>query len=247
MVSRVAAILSAFTSETPAMGVSELARRCGLAKSTVSRIVAELIEHGFLERKGNDLILGLRVFELGELAARPRDLRRLAVAVMADLRQATGQTVHMAVLEDAEVVYIAIMHSRTSPRMPSRVGGRMPAFATGVGKALLAFAPMSAVDRVIEKGLWKVGPRTITDGDVLRDELLRIRASGLAIEREESGEGISCAAAPIIGADGTVVAAISISGFSDYLDVSQVGPAVQTAVLGLNRLLKTRPAALPHL
>lgn len=124
MIGRVDAILSAFRARDHSLGVSEIARRSGIPKASVSRIVAELVDRCVLERAGRELRFGIRLFELGERAGRPRALRRLALAHMSDLRNATHQTVHLAVLEDAEVVYIEILPSRTTPPLPSRVGGR---------------------------------------------------------------------------------------------------------------------------
>ena len=163
VVGRASALLGAFDARHLSMGVSELSRRSGLAKSTTARLAAELTEHGFLERtNGSDLKLGTKLFELGELASRQRKLREVALPYMADLRQVSRQTVHLAVLVDTEVMYVEIVRSRDAPRMPSEVGGRLPAHSAAVGKALLAFSPDSVVQAVIDGGLRPVGPRTIT-------------------------------------------------------------------------------------
>ncbi len=163
VIGRAAALLGAFDARHLALGISELSRRSGLPKSTTARLAAELTEHGFLERTdGSDLKLGTKLFELGELASRQRKLREVALPYMADLRQVSRQTVHLAVLVDTEVMYVEIVRSRDAPRMPSEVGGRLPAHAAGVGKALLAFSPESVVQAVIDTGLPAVGPRTIT-------------------------------------------------------------------------------------
>ena len=239
LIPRINAILGAFSVAEPALGLNEVARRTGLAKSTASRITNELVEAGLLERTDGRLSLGIRLFELGELAARPKDLRRLALATMSDLRQATGQTIHLAVLEGTEVVYVEILQSRTAPALPSRVGGRMPAHATGVGKALLAFSEASVVEEFITRGLAKVGPRTITDPEAFRFELQRIRQSGISHDYEEAGVGLSCAAVPILSPAGQPLAALSISGWSHELKINEVGPAVQASVMALNRHLKT--------
>jgi IclR family acetate operon transcriptional repressor len=178
---------------------------------------------------------------LGETAARPRDLRKVALASMSDLRNAVNLTVHLAVLERGEVVYIEILPARGTPRLPSRVGGRMPAHATGVGKALLAHSDSEIVDEIVDGGLRKVGPRTITDPGRLRRELARIRSTGIAYEREESGPGIACAAAFIRGASGEPVAAISAAGWDADFDVRRVGFAVQTAAMAISREVERRP------
>ena len=97
---------------------------------------------------------------------------------MRDLHEATSETVHLAVLDGAEVVYVAIRPGRHGPRLPSRVGGRMPAHATGVGKAILAFSPPEVAAALIDAGLERRTPRTIADPGALRRELTRIRGSG---------------------------------------------------------------------
>ncbi|WP_128643629.1 IclR family transcriptional regulator [Rhodococcus opacus] len=241
MVDRVAAIMDSFTPGDESLGISEIARRTGLAKSTVSRIVQGLVNHRFLERTPSGVRLGLRLFELGETAARPRDLRKIAIASMADLRSAVNLTVHLAVLERREVVYIEILPARGMPPLPSRVGGRMPAYATGVGKALLAWSDESVVEDVIAAGLFAVGPKTITDPVRLRRELARIRARGIAYEHEESAPGVACAATAIRTTAGEPIAAMSAAGWLKDVDVKRVGLAVQTATSTVCRLIARRP------
>ncbi|MEU7814329.1 IclR family transcriptional regulator [Pseudonocardia sp. NPDC049154] len=235
VIGRVSAVFDAFTTEDADLSVGEIARRSALAKATASRLVTELVGYGFLERSGRRIRLGLRFFELGERAARPRELRRLALATMADLRSATRQTVHLAVLDGTEVVYVMILHSRDAPRLASRVGGRIPAHATAVGKALLAWAPQAEVDAVIAAGLPAVGPATITDEAALRAELATVRERGVAYERNESGPGVLCAAAPITGSRSGPIAAVSVSAGVGIVEPDQVGLAVRTAANALSR------------
>lgn len=242
VVARVTALLSAFEPHDHTLGVSELARRTGLSKSTTSRLVAELVRCHLLEREGRAVRLGVLAFELGELAARPRDLRRAAAEHMSDLGRATGQTVHLAVLDGADVVYVHIVRSHRGPPMPSRIGGRMPAHATGLGKALLAHAGPEAFDAVVGRGLTRAGPRTITAASALADELERVRGAGVAYEREESAPHVGCAASPVFGGGDVAVAAVSVSGWSGRMDVRRVGPAVRLAALAIGRRLPVSPA-----
>ncbi len=235
MLGRVTLILDCFTTGALALTLGEIVERTGLPKSTASRITNDLIALGYLERHGTSLSLGIRVFELGQHAARPRALKTLAQPRMAELRRATRSTVHLAVLEDTTVVYIEILASSASPALPSRVGGRLPAFATGVGKALLAFSPPDVVDRVLERGLWRVGPRTITDPDRLRAALAEVRTAGFATEEEESGPGVSCVAAPLFGPGGDApIAAVSVSGWSDRFDLNAAAPLVRGVAAALS-------------
>ncbi|QYN19826.1 IclR family transcriptional regulator [Amycolatopsis sp. DSM 110486] len=233
--SRVAAILGAFRPGDDTVGVSELARRTGLAKTTVHRLTRHLCDTGLLEPDGTALRLGLRLFEIGQLAIRRRGLVEAARPSLADLREATRNTVHLAVLEGTEVVYLDVLRGPDAPDVPSRIGGRFPAHATGVGKAILAFSPEPLVARVIDAGLPRISRRTITAPGLLRRQLARIHAEGVAFEREESGVGVVCAASPLLDAAGMAVAAISITGWATRMRTERVAPAVRTVALALSR------------
>lgn len=241
MVGRAALLLDCLAAgDSP--GISELARRSGLAKTTVFRLVHELARYGLVEDTGDGVRLGMRLFELGSSVPRQRSLTEAALPFMRDLQQATGDTVHLAVLDRAEVVYLQILRGRGTRQLPSRVGGRMPAHATGVGKAILAFAPPDVVPALIAAGLERRTPRTLVAPGALRRELARIRDRGVSFDREESGPGIVCAASPVFGADGAVLAALSLTGWSSRLDLDRVAPAVRTAALALSRHLGSATA-----
>ncbi|WP_323373927.1 IclR family transcriptional regulator [Plantactinospora alkalitolerans] len=236
-VARVSAVLGAFDSRHRELRVSEISRRTGLPKSTTSRLVADLVTYGFLDRTGTSLRIGVRLFEFGELASGRRDLRAIALPYLTDLREATGQDVHLAVLAGTDVVYVEILRGRDGPRLPSEVGGRLPAHACAVGKALLAFAVEAAVSLVCNQPLRTVGPRTVTAPALLRQQLARIRESGLAYDNEESGLGVASVASAVLHADGRPVAAVSVSGRTGGLSLRSVGPAVRTVALSIGREL----------
>jgi IclR family acetate operon transcriptional repressor len=244
MISRVSEILRAFQGQNRSLTVSELGRQCGIPKASTSRIVAELVDVGFLERSGNSVRLGLRLFELGQQASLPTDLRKFTMPSMTELMRATGQTVHLAVLEGSDVVYIQILRSKTSPPLPSRVGGRLPAYATGVGKALLAYAHPDILDDLFSRPLVAIGPNTITSPAILLKEFDEIRQNRIAFEREESSANLGCAAAPILKADGTALAAISVSVHLALTDLARVGPAVSAVAMSLSRHSERLPANL---
>lgn len=235
---RVAALLSAFRPGDDALGVSELARRTGVPKSTTHRLAAHLTDQGLLEPAGRGrLRLALKLFEIGQLAAAQRGLVDAARPYLADLREATRNTAHLAVLEGTEVVYLDILRGPDAPTLPSRVGGRFPAHATSVGKAILAFSSQSVVDGVVTAGLPRISPRTVTAPGLFRKQLATIARDGIAYDREESGVGVVCAGAPLLGSDGTAVAALSLSGWTNRMRLDRVAPAVRTAALTLSRLL----------
>ena len=235
---RACLLLDALDADHPSLSISELARRTGLAKSTTHRLAQELVGLGMLEALPEGGVqLGLRLFELGELVPLRRSLRDAALPFMEDLVEATRQRVHLAVLEGVEVVYLQILGAKSPIVLPSRVGGRLPAHATGVGKAMLAYSAPAVVQARIEAGLPRVSARSIANAGVLVRELETIRKDGIAYDREESQIGVSCAAAPVFGPDGAVVAALSVTGRTGQVDVERLAPAVKTAALALSRRL----------
>ncbi|MGV1034310.1 MAG: IclR family transcriptional regulator [Microbacteriaceae bacterium] len=235
MISRVSEVLKAYMHDERELTVSEISRRTGIPKATASRIANSMVEFGFLERERDQFRLGIRLFELGQQASRSTDLRKVTFPYMSELMSATKHTVHLAVLEGTEVVYVQILRSRLTPPTPSRVGGRLPAYATGVGKALLAFADNQVVDEVLTGTLNPVGPRTVTDATVLRRSFDEVRENRLAYEREESAADLGCAAAPILDSSGRAIAAISVSVNLNHVDLAKMGPAVSTTARALSR------------
>ncbi|MEQ3548921.1 IclR family transcriptional regulator [Pseudonocardia nematodicida] len=243
MLGRSLGLLSAFRAGEPEVSLAELSRRSGVAKPTALRLLAELAQWSMVERTERGYRLGLRLFELGQTVPRQRDLQESATPFLADLHEATGETVHLAVADGADVVYLQKLAVAGGPKIPSLLGGRMPAHATGVGKVLLAFGPPELLEAVLERGLTRRAPRTISGPGILRARLAEIRGAGWAHEHEESGPGIACVAAPVLGPDGVAVAAISITGWSNRLVAARVVPAVRTAALGLSRTIgHTGPA-----
>jgi DNA-binding IclR family transcriptional regulator len=234
---RITSVLEAFRDGSDALALSELARRAGLPKSTAHRLASELIRCGLLERADGRLRLGLKLFELGQLVPQQRGIRDAARPVMSDLREATRHSVNLGILEGGDVIYVDIMAGPDSPRLPTRVGGRWPAHATAIGKAILACSDAGTVQAVIDAGLTRVSERTITSPAVLRHELDRVRESGLGYDNEESRPGLVCVASPVHGPGGTAAGALSVSGWSATLKADRVGPAVRTAALTVSRAL----------
>lgn len=227
VIDRVTLVLECFGVDDNRLGVSELARRANLPKSTVSRLVSELVEHRYLERDGTGVRLGLRLFELGELAARPNALRSFALATLADLRDATGHTVQLVVLDGIDVVCLGALRGPASPAPRLRVGARRPATASAAGIALLAYVPADVLARARARD---TGP------DPAPDQLLaRVRDSGLADEHDEAGRQVIGVAGAILSGNGEPLAAIAITGRPQAFDAEAAGHALRTAVLELER------------
>jgi IclR family acetate operon transcriptional repressor len=235
---RACAVLTCFGPGDTELSLAELGRRTGIPKPTVHRLVVALDEWGIVERTARGGVrLGMRLFELGQLVPRQRGLREAARPFLSDLYRATDETVHLAVLDGVEVVYLDKLTGRRGPALPSMVGGRMPAYCTGVGKALLAYSPPAVLHAVVAAGLPRRTPHTIVMPGLLQREIDAVRERGVAFEREESTAGVTCAACPVLDAGGAAIAAISITGWTTALDVARVAPAVRTAALGLSRQL----------
>ncbi|MET9199323.1 IclR family transcriptional regulator [Gordonia sp. NPDC003585] len=236
-IARAVRVLDAVGAAELGMGVSEIARQTGISKSSAQRIAVELVENGLLERDGTRYRLGLHLFELGQRVPRRRDLRDAAAPFMHDLREATGHSVHLAVLDGTSVVYLDVLRSPSAPPLPTRAGGRWPAHGTGIGKAILAFSSADVVDRVVAGGLRRLSERTITNPGLFAAELARIRERGVSYDLEESRAGVACVASPVVGSDGQVVAGISVSGWHNRINLDHSAAAVRTAALGLSRQL----------
>lgn len=239
-VANAARLLKQFSRDDRELGVSELARRLGLATSTVHRLAATLADERLLERGPGGYRLGLAVFDLGSSVAPGGDLHEVALPVMATLRASTGETVQLAVLDGMESVYIDRLESPHTVRIFSRVGTRLPAPTTSTGKVLLAALDGPELDRRLER--WspeRVTAHTIVEAAVLRARLAEVRERGWAENREESRIGVVSVGAPIRDAAGTVVAAVSVAAPTD-----RAGPAalrrIRAAVVDAGSLVSRR-------
>lgn len=239
-VARTEAVLGAFRGAAGAgLGITDIARRTGLPKATVHRLVNELVAVGLLDRSGTTWRIGMKMFEIGQLAPLQSGLRDTAAEVLLELRERTRLTVNLAVMSGSDVLYLEILRGPKAPRPPIRVGGRWPLHATGLGKALLAFASEQQIRRLLESGLRRVGPRTITAPGLLARELTRVRDDGAAFDREESIDGLACVASPVFASDGAV-AALSVSGWSAALDDRRCAAQVSSAAQSITRSLMAR-------
>ena len=207
-------LMKAFSEEQVEIGISDLARRLGVAKSTVHRLAVTLVADGMLERNPDSgkYRLGIALFRLGSLVRRRMILSNEARPLLRELREKVNETVHLAVLDGNEIMYVYNLESTQAIRMRSDVGVRKPAYCTAEGQAILAFQPPDVVERVVRAGLPVRTPQTITDATALRKVLDGIRQRGCAIEDQESEIGMRCVAAPLRNDTGEVVAAIGLAG-----------------------------------
>jgi len=232
-VGRAAEILKQFRNSKGSLSAAALVRRTGLPKTTVYRMVDELVRIGLLERDGRDYRPGLLVFEIGESAPRQRSLRDAARRHLTTLHEATGQNVGLALLDGFEVVHLEVFFGAETPRQPQRSGGRWPAHASASGKSILAFSDLESIP--FPGRLKRFTERTLTTRQDLERELARVRRRGVAFDREESMPSVVAVAAPVIGPEGDVVAAISMAGFAGRIDLGRMDPAVRTTAVAVSR------------
>jgi DNA-binding IclR family transcriptional regulator len=247
-IERAVAILNVFSAEEPELGVTEIAERLELHKSTVHRFLVNLEAAGLVERDRHSsrYRLGLRIFELGGLVLQQMNLWDEALPFLEGLVRDSGETGHLAVLDGGEAVYIEKVEARRALRIPSAIGRGYPAHATSLGKALLAHLDEQARERVMtDRGLRRCTPNTITDPDRLREELDRIRGQGYAVDDQEYEEGLRCVGAPIAGHTGHVVAAIGIGGPATRVTperLTDLAELVMTAAGNLSRRMGAEQA-----
>ncbi|MEU0567932.1 IclR family transcriptional regulator [Nonomuraea sp. NPDC005983] len=222
--------------------LARIAAATGLPKPTVHRLVKDLKSWGALEAGGDWLRLGPRLFELGQLVPHTRNLRSAALPFMQDLYEATHETIHLGVLTGGHVVYIEKITGHHSGATPTRVGGRMPAPYTGIGKVLLAYLPGDAVDVAVRAAGPPRTPTSISSRDVLSQALATVRERGVAFDQEESQPGLVCVAAPVFDRAGAVVAGLSVAGPAGRFTPARFEAAVLTAAHGVRRTLRAAPA-----
>ncbi|WP_328532040.1 IclR family transcriptional regulator [Nocardioides sp. NBC_00368] len=195
--SRALAILSAFDEQHRAMSLSDIASRADLPLATTHRLLGELFRWGALERlPSGDYVIGRKIWDIGHLAPTETGLRQVAEPFLHDLYGATLATVHLAVREGTEVVYLDRLRGNQSVPVVSKVGGRLPMHATGVGKVLLAHAPDEVRDTVLAT-LTRITPYTITQPGALRRQLRQVLEKGYATTHEEMSLGACSIAVPI--------------------------------------------------
>src|SRR5918912_4438335 len=207
-------ILDLFSLEQPEWGVSEVARALGLPKSTTSELMSSLADQRLLSRTVRGRYrLGWHLFELSQTLLDTTEFRTEARKVMEELVRGWKETVHLAVLDGVQAVYIEKLQPRPAVKIwLTRAGARLPAHSSGVGKVLLAHSEWKYVAELLEdQGMPALTPNTITDVNALAEELERVRARGYAYDNEETLVGLCCVGAPIYSSEGTVIAAISFS------------------------------------
>lgn len=236
--SRALAVLSAFTSATPRLTLSDIAARAGLPLTTTHRLLGELTAWGALTRRADGRYeVGRRLWDLGLLAPVQLELRQVAAPFLLDVHTATRETVHLAVREDLHALYVERISGRESTPVVSQVGSRLPLHATGVGKVLLAWAPDEVLERAL-RAAERQTRHTVTEPGRLRREIAEVRRRGHARTAEEMTLGASSVAVPVTSVRAghpVVVGALGIVVASHRRDTARLVPVLEVAARGIGR------------
>ena len=234
-VSRALTILELFDERRPYLSTTEIAELTGLNRATAYRFCQTLLSLGYLEEVARRRFRpGLKAVSLARAALRSRELPDLALPYLRELRDTAGETVNMALLDGADVVYVSRLLSHHLLALRLFVGSRLPAYASSLGRAMLAFLPDDEVEALLSGMTFTSFTRhTIVDRRRLLAELQRIRSRGYAINDQELVLGIRGIAAPIFGVDGRPIAAVNLSIAHTLplreLEAKFAGPLVETA------------------
>jgi len=213
-VEKALAIIEYLLKNEEAKRITDIAKDLKINTSTVQRIVNTLHGENYLyqDPSSRKYKLGLKFLEISKNILKEIDLRRIASPYLRELRDKTGETVHLMILDDSVGVYIDALESLQRTRVVSSIGTRDDLHYSAVGKAILAYLSESEVERIAKiRGLRKITHKTITNLNLLKQELKKIRNQGYSIDDEEGEVGTRCIGAPIFNHKGKVVASVSIA------------------------------------
>jgi DNA-binding IclR family transcriptional regulator len=211
---RVLAVFEILLASQKGLTVSEIARSLGLARSSAFYIIHTIEECGYIYHSSprGRYTFTAKLLDLANRSLACMSVCRLAAPLLGQLMQKTGLTVHLGVLSQNEVVLIHKAAPCDGQQMATWVGKRMPIHCTGLGKALMAFLPSAQIDFRIKQGLLRYNENTIVSARKLKEELLKMRERGFALDDEEETVGLRCIGAPLFDANNQAVAAISVAG-----------------------------------
>jgi IclR family pca regulon transcriptional regulator len=206
------AVIRAFDAEHPRLQLSEVARATGLTRAAARRFLLTLVQLGYVRMDGREFSLRPRVLELGYAYLSGQTLPQVAQPHLEALVSRVDESSSLSVLDGDDVVYVARVHTKRIMTVMITVGTRFPAYATSMGRVLLANLPAAELEEYLSRvTLAPLTPRTVTDRAELRATLQQVRAQGYALVDEELEMGLRSAAAPVCDREGTVVAAVNLS------------------------------------
>ena len=246
-VQRAIDILNLFDGQSSQLGTTEIARALRMHKSTTASLVYTLEANGYLTQNPDSrkYRLGLKIAERASVMLDQVEVRQVAHPCLEELRNQWNETVNLAILDGADIVYVERFLGSKALSMHSEVGQRAPAHSTALGKAILSCLPLIAAKTYVERyGLPKVTPRTIVEPAKFYKELEKAREQGYAVDDEENELGGRCIAVPIFDRVGEAIAAVSVSAPTARLtlsDVPQIAIQVRETAKAISRNLGYLP------
>jgi IclR family transcriptional regulator, KDG regulon repressor len=230
-------ILKLFTSESPEWGLTEIANKLQLNKSTVSRLVTDLVVEGFLQKEQKKYSLGFSLLSMSGVITSHLEIHRESKDILKKLVADLGETAHIAVLEGKEITYVHKIECQNPVRLLSSIGKKNPVSCTSAGKVLLAFKSSDMINSLInEAGLPQMGPNSLTDSDQLKEQLIQIKEQGYSICINEMHENVVSIAASVRDYTGDVVAAVSVVGTRERIHDQRIHQFVETIIEAANEV-----------
>jgi len=223
-------ILKLFSKEKPILGITEISRELDLPKSTVSRLINDLISEGYLRKIGRKYTVGLSILGLTGVIMSQLEIHREAFEPLKCLVNKVNENAHVSTLDGTHLIYILKVESKQTIRLLSHVGHHRPPTCSAPGKLLLAFQPRKTVDKVIQEGLPKRGPNSVTDPTVLLEQLEQIRRDEYCVCKNEMYEDVVSIAAPIKNYTGKVIASVSVSAPGQRIGDDAIPQCVQELI-----------------
>jgi IclR family transcriptional regulator, pca regulon regulatory protein len=228
-------VIRAFDAEHRDLTLSEVARATGLTRAAARRFLLTLVELGYVHVDGGRFSLRPRVLELGFAYLSSLSLPEVAQPHMEELVAAVDESSSISVLDDTDIVYVARVPTRRIMSITLAVGTRLPAYATSMGRVLLAGLPDAALEeRLARIDVRPLTKRTVKDRDALRRAIEVVRRQGYAVVDQELEEGLRSGAVPIRDASGAVAAALNVSVHASRTTMQELrtdflGPALKAA------------------
>ncbi len=219
-VARAMRVLECFSVEQPELGITEIAKMLGMQKSTIFNILHTFEQNGYIVQnpKTNKYYLGFKILHLSYIVNHHLGLRDIFLPYMRTIAETAREICYFGILDHQEVLYIEAVYPSNLQQTRNILGERAPLYCTGLGKAMLAYLPQEQIERVLGGDLRPYTSFTLSDPAMLRSDLDEIRANGYAVDNMEHEFGVRCVAVPVFGANGQVMAAVSVSGPSPRFD-----------------------------
>jgi IclR family pca regulon transcriptional regulator len=241
------AVIRTFDAEHAELTLSEVARITGMPRASVRRFLHTLVELGYMRTDGRRFSLRPKILELGYAYLSSLSLPEVAMPHLEQLVEKVRESSSVSVLDGDEVVYVARVPTKRIMRIAISVGTRFPAYATSMGRVLLAGQPDEWIDGYLASAeLRAITPYTIAEASRLRAELLRVRQQGWALVDQELEEGLRSLAAPIRDSDSRVVAAVNLSAHASRGGPGQMRDELLPALLSTAKLIEEDLSAAAH-